>query len=733
MNTSALLASVLSLATCVPGLAAQRSDPTDHASIHGVVRDTQGGFVRGADVFLAETLEGTGTDTAGAFTFRTRWRGSATLVVRALGYGTVERAVTVPTTAPVSITLDVRTVDLPPLEVRAGAFEAGGGEDASLTSLEVVSTPGSHGDVFQALKTFPGMQPAEEGASLYVRGGDVSETKVVVNGATVRSPYKHSAGAVSFGVFDPFELDGIAFSSGGFGARHGDALSGLVELETMGTPDRSSADVTVSLAAASARLAWLLTEGVGVRASATRSSTGAMFALNGHDTDFSRVPESRDASASLAWDYRPGGTVKLFAYDEWNRFTLQLVEPAYEGALDAADGSRLAVLHLRDIRGDVAIRATVAASAREHRRSFGAFRLDERDGDVQARAEVAWSPDPLLSVRAGGAFERRNDRVVGSLPETSADRRPGARATLFDAALGDTRTGAFLEASLRPARRLALTAGLRTDQSALAGRRTWDPRLAAAWRVAGSAVLTAAWGVYHQVPAPLAYEPQTGDPRLPPMESTHRVVGIVVGEQFPMLRVEVYHKSQSKLALVTRDEAVVGGGTGVTRGVDVFVRGQGPFGIRGRLAYSLIDARRTDADTGSMSRSPFDLSHAITAVLERSLGDRWRVGSAWRHATGRPFTPVIAAAHDPSTDVWIPQYGRPFSRRLPDYDRIDLSLQHLRRIGEGLAVLFVSVTNAFDRPNIVGYRYTEDYGDRESIPAPFRRTVYFGLTVEIPL
>src|SRR5690606_10689213 len=121
--------------------------------------------------------------------------------------------------------------------------------------------------------------------------------------------------------------------------------------------------------------------------------------------------------------------------------------------------------------------------------------------------------------------------------------------------------------------------GLRTDRSTLSRERTWDPRVAAALRLLDGITLTAAWGVYHQVASPLAYEPGTGDPSLPPMRAEHHIAGALLEREGLLLRVELYRKRYRELAQQTRDYGIAGGGRGASRGADVFARFTGTPGL----------------------------------------------------------------------------------------------------------------------------------------------------------
>ena len=99
---------------------------------------------------------------------------------------------------------------------------------ASLTALQVATTPGATADVARAIQTLPGVQNVDEGTGLFVRGGDVSETKVLLNESVMLSPYNYETPTGNFTTtVNPFLLEGIFFSSGGFGARYGNVLSGV--------------------------------------------------------------------------------------------------------------------------------------------------------------------------------------------------------------------------------------------------------------------------------------------------------------------------------------------------------------------------------------------------------------------------------------------------------------------------------------------------------------------------
>jgi hypothetical protein len=391
----------------------------------------------------------------------------------------------------------------------------------------------------------------------------------------------------------------------------------------------------------------------------------------------------------------------------------------------------LGVATWRDVFGTVSPTVTVAASHDESGTVFVALRLTNGSDHAQVFTQVEWQTALGVVIRLGGDLDRIESHYEGSIPATGYDVRPGARTTVIASTQTGNRSGAFAEADWRPVTRARLVAGVRTDRSTLTDQRTVDPRVSAAWTVPGGVTLTAAWGLYHQVPDPLYFDDSlTAGRTLSSMRATQRILGAQVGGEQQMLRVEAYDKRYEDLAQRTRDYDVTGGGSGHARGVDVFAKGRAPLGMTGRVSYSFVSSRRTDPDPGVVTRAPFDITHTVTAVAERSMFGGLRASLAYRFATGRPFTPVVGATYDSVQRVYVPSYGEPMVDRLPAFQRLDFSTSYFRQLTPGLqSVVFVSLMNMLDRTNAQRYRYNADYSRRYIVSSLFERSVYFGATI----
>ena len=216
-------------------------------TINGEVVDTKGQPILGANVYLLGTYDGATTLEDGRFLFSTEETGSQTLVVSYLSYETKSLVLDVLKMKDLQIKLrdDVSTLDT--VVLSAGTFEANDNSKVSvLKPLDVVTTASALGDFVGALQTLPGTSTVAEDGRLFVRGGDASETQIFIDGIRVFTPYAPTTNNTpTRGRYSPFLFDGITFSTGGYSAEFGQALSSVLLLNTIDEPTQEKTDIGI--------------------------------------------------------------------------------------------------------------------------------------------------------------------------------------------------------------------------------------------------------------------------------------------------------------------------------------------------------------------------------------------------------------------------------------------------------------------------------------------------------
>src|SRR5262245_19500738 len=156
-------------------------------TVTGRVVDATGLPLPGAVITVKDGAAVGVTNNDGSFTLSMVAPGT-TLIVSLPGFVSREvRLDSRPAATPLTITLTVAgisqavTVNGQPPALPAPAH--------TLTPLDVVRTPGTQADLMQALGTLPGVARVDDGTGLFVRGGDVSETVVLLDGVVVNHPY----------------------------------------------------------------------------------------------------------------------------------------------------------------------------------------------------------------------------------------------------------------------------------------------------------------------------------------------------------------------------------------------------------------------------------------------------------------------------------------------------------------------------------------------------------------
>jgi vitamin B12 transporter len=593
----------------------------------------------------------------------------------------------------------------------------------TLRRLDVYTMPGGTGEMVQALQAMPGATRAGDGAELYIRGGDPAETPIFFDGGRLAFPGRwESLQGSAMGVVDASVLRRAYFSSGGFSARYGNALSGVVDVETEGRPDRASRRIGANMVQAGGTLGAQPGERTGAWATLSGTDTRLITRMNGEAELYVRAPQSLQGIGGVSFEPVPGVELKSTVLSLGDRYTRLVRMNGYAGEFASSSTMQHAALSVRALRPDGrrGISASLTASRRIGRMNFGVLDREREDrafgGRIEADAVVANG----TRVRGGAELLRYDATTSGRVP-TSPTLAPGAPSmTLPDEAQSTWHAGTFVEAEHAPLTGLTVVAGLRADRLPGETGTVLDPRLGAAW-TAGDWTVRAGAGVFHQGSWRARYRlPEPGQPAGVPRRARHLVAGVErVGTL--ALRLEGYLKRYDDYAPGGTGPLAV---AGTNHGVDAIARWSPRSGPGGWLTWSLLRGR-VELDDGRTVPATLDVTHSLTSVVRLPLG-AWELGATARYATGKPFTPLVAV----DSVTRMPQYGALHAERLPDYQRLDARVTRYM-FGDGLrALMYLEMLNLLDRRNLMSYTYSAE-AERVPVNSVFAyRTFVLGIELQ---
>jgi len=687
-------------------------------TIQGIVTDQKNNPLPCANVFLKGRMEGSISAENGNFSFKTSSTGKSVLICSYIGYDTFEKNIEINTSSIITIKIKLKQTQIKgeAVMVTASSFTAADEEGVTLTALDVVRTPGAAADLFWAIKTFPGVQQVEEGAGLFVRGGDVSETLVLLDGAIIKHPYKYESPTGGFfGTFSPFLLKGTFFSSGGFSAQYGNALSGALVMESHDLPAQRMMGFGVGLAAESIYLSIPIVEDkFGFSLSGNHSNTKMLFELNPSRKDFSRYPFSYDFNFNTIYRINDHSKLKFFLFREDDKVGVEVEDPDNTTYFNGNSSNQLYNFKYSNLIGNnYLLQANFAFTDFKQDMQMSVLDLILEDRLYQARMTGETELLKGNTLRAGMEVFRNHTLIFGSVPKDELDLGPDAPTEDVDTYYFSTRVTQFIELETFAPLGIKLTPGLRGEYESISKDYTIDPRLSLIYSLDMFSNITASWGIYHQYPDSRYYDLYIGNPHLSAMKSTHCILGYAFQKENKIFRLEAYYKNYQNLLLENELLKYVNEGHGYSTGIDVFAKNSyGP--VSGWISYSWLQARRKWQDLPVLTSPHFDITHNLTIVLNATLSKNFALGFSYRYATGKPYTPAPQQFH---------------SARVPTYKKLDFSLSHIYSFFESnMTIFYLGISNLLNRINIFDYRYSPDYQRREAVESSFGRSYYFGIS-----
>ncbi len=657
--------------------------------ITGSITDRKGEPVLFANVYLEGSYDGCTTDTTGTFKLITTLSGRQVVVASFIGFEKQMLEVDLDTLrSPIVIVLREAVSELNEVVITAGIFSASDEKkSATLSSYDIASTASAVGDIYGAYATMPGSQKVGEEGMLFVRGGESYETTTYMDGMLVQSPYFSSMPDVpTRGRFSPLLFSETLFSTGGYSAEYGHALSSIVDLSTNGLETEDKASVAVMTVGANASWAkrWEKSSLAVTGLYANSTLTHKLFEPY---VDWTKAPVLGDGMLMFRQQIGENGLLKSFG--SFNSMSMGMNYNNFEaGTMDDMKLDNLNIYTNTSYTDQLAEKWLIRTGVDYSRDREKINYVDIPVTTVNTGASIKLTFTNLTSenfkTRFGGDFNR------GWYSQTITSD------STISMEMIDNLPSLFAETEWKISKKLALRTGIRAEYSSLLQEPALLPRISAAYKTGTYSQFSFAWGKYRQKPE---NEYLQFAPDLSPEKADHYILNFQYRKHRRTFRVEGYLKYYDELVKFASLYSPVAAdynndGYGRAQGIDFFWRDS--ESLRGSdywISYSFLNTSRDYKDYPESVIPSFASAHNLSVVYKRFF-ERLKIlgGITYSFASGRPY-------NDPNSPVFM-------DGRTRAYNDISLNLTYLTTLFSKDCIIHLNITNLLGFDNVFGYSYT---------------------------
>ena len=655
-------------------------------SVSGVVTDEANTPIPGANVYLDGTYDGGSTDLNGKFEFETSETGVQTLIVSFLSFESYTLTKDVKDLSGVTIKLKEDINSLGSVILNAGTFSAGDNSEAAvLTPLDIVTTAGAAGDYIGAFQTLPGTSTVAEDGRLFVRGGDANETNIYIDGLQVFQPFSPSANNLpTRGRFSPFLFKGTNFSTGGYSAEYGNALSSVLLLNTIDEPEEEKTEfqfINVGLGGGNTQK-W-----------GKNSFSFNAFYLNlkpyqnivDQRVDWIKPYESISGESVYKHQFE-SGLLKVYGGFTYSDFELNQQDINVPQGINFYLKNKNLYLNSSyqgDLGNDWSITSGISFANDNNAIAIENMDVDSADNSFHLKLKFRKRYSNRFKINYGAEQYLTNYQEDASSPDFET----------FESDYTSNTTAVFTEANIFLSKKFAFQTGIRGSYNSLIQDYKISPRASLAYKISENSQLSLAYGDFYQLPGQSVLKYET---ELEQEKSSHYIANYLYQKNGRMFRAETYYKTYKDLIKYSTetpqfDSLFNNSGEGYAAGLDLFWRDNKSLkNLEYWVTYSYLDTKRDYQNFEEKATPNFAAAHNLS-VVGKYFKEEWKsmISATYNFASGRPYD-------NPNTTEFL-------AEKTKNFNSLNLSWAYLISPQK---ILYVSASNVLGADNIFNYQYS---------------------------
>jgi len=631
--------------------------------------------------------------------------------------------------------------------VSAGSFEASDkATGATMNPIDVVTTAGSNGDVANAMRALPGAQQIGDQEGLFIRGGSGDEAKQFIDGTLYKSPnFSSIPGLIQPARLSPFLFKGITFSSGGYSALYGEALSGALIMESDDLPEKSSYLIGGSPILGTAGFQNLSKNGnYSYGVSARYVNYYAYSQVVPQQPDYFHGPEFIGGDANFRIKLANDGMFKIYVNSTYN--DIGFTQPD----IDSSNLKSSFQVKGINIYNNVSYRQPLGENWKIDIGTTYNYNSNNITNKIlNPGGEQVFIPNYPFDIQNSNVnllsnFENTKVVVTRFLENEQALRFGAEQSYSSDRyTFSDTTTtvkdnlfAVFAETDIHLAKNMALKTRLRFEHSTLFDKSNLAPRISFAYRLNDGGQVNLAYGIFYQKPDynilyqsllfPISSaEFNTQFDNLNFTSATHYIVNYTRKVDNRLFRAEIYYKSYSDL--VETYPVLNNKGNGYAKGIELFWRDKKTFkDFDYWITYTYLDTKRQYLNYPSLLQPNFATPHTVSLVAKKYIeAINISCNASYSVATGRPFYDIRYNQSTDQPEIYDQGKTNP-------YQSLNLSITYMLSFfkkWKSPDFTFVSfgMNNVLGSNPVFGYTYSYDGTNKVPITLPAPRTIFIGI------
>lgn len=555
-------------------------------------------------------------------------------------------------------------------------------------------------DVYRAAQIFPGVTANDFSARFHVRGGELNEIGVRLDGVPLYQPYhlQDFGGAIS--TIDLGLIQRARLFMGGYPPRYGDWISAVYDIYTRSQIppktrfeagiDMINADLMIDSPLPRLRKGhWLL--------SVRRGYIDLIMKMIQSEEKFE--PRYFDLFNKISFAPSPDSALSinlLYAKD-----TNLIDEIGRENDVNSNYENLIAWSSWdKRISERLSLSSNLFLGRYNGRKREGLDGVDDRNlGFAGAKADMSLNLD-RNTVGAGVELQHGYGRYNYHHSEegVSTDVKSDPKGWFLRGYLQDV-------IGLGNAR---LSGGFGWWYQSNGDRSSISPRISLSLPIDEKLSVKGAWGLFRQPVRVTELPVEEGISGVTdPQKAAHYIIGLEYrpNDTF-FLKAEVYHKEMRDLVgriedYGRKERFFIRADSGYAHGLELFLNQIISDKLSWMLGYTYSVAKARGEDREFFR--PFDQRHTLGMDINYKTG-YGVLNISWRFHTGNPYTD---SWYERVNGKWVKRYGDPYAKRLPSYHSLDVRFSREFGFKRYRLSLYLQVMNLYNRQNVHEYSWSK--------------------------